>query len=162
VQVAETEEEQLPRYFAGLNGDPYVTTYRKMLAKDPSLRRVVVEWNWSTFLAIAPWALYRKMWAFLAVVAFGPGLAENPGVRPHHVDPEPPHRDFRRHGFQVAVRAIGRAPHSCPSRARPVAGRAAGEVEDKGVSRTGLVVGSILMIVGTYAAVGTSIAAMHH
>jgi hypothetical protein len=162
VQVAGTDEEQLLRRFAGSNGDIYVATYRKMLAKGPSLRSIVLEWNWSTFLGIAPWALYRRMWTFLAVVMFAPGLAE--ALAFGHALP----------GLNIPITILAATVskslyvRSAVRRIRALRARGLSHdellarVENKGVSRIGLVVGSILMIVGTYVAIGTSIAGMHH
>jgi hypothetical protein len=162
VQVAGTDEEQLLRRFAGSNGDIYIATYRKMLAKGPSLRSVVLEWSWPTFLGIAPWALYRKMWTFLAVVMFGPGLAETLVLG--HALP----------GLNIPIAILAATVskslyvRSAVRRIRALRARGLSHdellarLENKGASRIGLVLGSILMIVGTYVAIGTSIAAMHH
>jgi Protein of unknown function (DUF2628) len=160
VQVAVTEEEQLLRCFAGPNGDVYVATYRKMLAKSPSLDSIVLEWNWSAFWGLPPWALYRKMWKLLVVVAFAPGLVETmmfghalPGLN-----------------LLVSILAVTVSKslyvRSAVRRIRALRSRGLAhdevlaQVERKGMSRLGLVAGSILMIIGTYAAIG--IAATHH
>lgn len=162
VQVADTEEELLLRRFAGSNGDTYVATYRKMLAKGPSLRSIVLEWNWSAFLGIAPWALYRRMWTFLAITMFGPGLAET--VVFGHALP----------GLNIPITILAAMVskslyvRSAVRRIRALRARGLSQedllvrVGGRGVSRMGLVLGSILMIVGTYVAIGNSIVAMNH
>jgi hypothetical protein len=162
VQVAGTEEELLLRRFVRSNGDIYVATYRKMLAKGSSLRGIVFEWNWSAFLGILPWALYRKMWAFLAVAALGPGLAET-AVFGHAM----PSLNLP---IVILAAAVSKSLYvgSAVRRIRALRSRGLSDdellarVAAKGVSRTGLIVGSIVMIAGTYVAIGTSIAAMHH
>jgi hypothetical protein len=161
-QVAVTEDEQLLRRFAGSNEDLYVATYRKMLAKSPSLHGIVLEWNWSAFWGFAPWALYRKMWKFLMVVAFGPGLAET--MMFGHALPGPNLL------FLILAVTVSKSLYVRSAVRRFRALRARGlthdkllaQIERKGMSRMGLAAGWILMIVGTYSAIGTSIAAMHH
>jgi len=161
VPVADTEEERLLARFVRSNGDIYLATYRKMLAKDPSIRQIVHEWNWSAFWGILPWMLYRKMWTF-AVLVLGPGLAETT-VLGHTV----PALNLLIVIYAVMV-SKSFYVRSAVRRIRALRARGLSDeellarVEAKGVSRTGLVVGLILMLVGTYGAIANSIAAMHH